>query len=261
MFPNRLQTVLATLEISDDATRSVRNRVKLFPGNRLDAEKYIQELEEERKIANCAICGGEPFCSLFVACAYDVLGRGELVKSQIEEAKECFQKHGLHWNEALSTWLLGVFDKATYPILGNYKLEKAIDLFEKINIELESEGEYDQLYLCRQLIDKIKIDISIGDNQRFVDGKDPTPKPNNGGGGSGRAAGKLKSSIGKTTGVPSSRPISSEEEALFFQLLQMCNGDRDMAERLIDYDRSLWPHAEHKDLIQRAIDRWLRDNR
>ena len=159
MFPNKLNTVLATLEIKDDATRSVRNRVKLFPENRLDAEKYIQELEEERKIANCSICEGEPFCSLFVACAYDALGRGELVKSQIEEAIECFQKHGLHWNEALSTWLLGIFYKTTYPILANYELVKAINLFEKISIELESNGEYNKLYACRQLIDAIKNDI------------------------------------------------------------------------------------------------------
>jgi hypothetical protein len=159
MFPSRLQTVLATLEIKEDATRSVRDRVKLFPGNRLEAEKYIQELEEERKIANCSICGGEPFCSLFVACAYDVLGRGELVKSQIEEAKEFFRKHGLHWNEALSTWLLGAFYKTTYPILASYELERAIDLFENLSIELESKGEYNKLYACRQLIDAIKNDI------------------------------------------------------------------------------------------------------
>jgi hypothetical protein len=150
---------LATLEITDDATRMVRDRVKLFPGNRLEAENYIQELEEERKIANCSICGGEPFCLLFVASAYDVLGRGELVKSRIEEAKECFRKHGLHWNEALSTWLLGVYYKTTYPIFANYELERAIDLFEKISLELESKGEYNKLYACRRLIDIIKNDI------------------------------------------------------------------------------------------------------
>ncbi|MFL7869372.1 MAG: hypothetical protein AB8I58_11110, partial [Anaerolineales bacterium] len=153
------QTVLASLEIEDKATRLVRNRVKLFPGNQSDAKKFIQEIQAERKIANCSICGGEPFCSLFVACAFDVLGQGKLVKSQIEEAKECFRKHGMHWNEALSTWLLGIFDKTTYPILANYELEKAVDLFENISIELESKGEYNKLYACKLLIDAIKNDI------------------------------------------------------------------------------------------------------
>ena len=159
MFPSRLQVILATLEIRDDATKKVRNRVKLFPGNRLDAEKFILELEEERKIANCSICEGEPFCSLFVACAYDALGRDDLVKSFIVDAIECFRKHGLDWNEALSTWLLGAFHKPIYPILANHDLSRSIKLFEEISIDLESKGEYNRLYICRQLIDKIKNDI------------------------------------------------------------------------------------------------------
>ena len=159
MFPSRLQTVLATLEIRGEATKKVRNRVKLFPGNQSDAKKFIQELQEERKIANCSGCEGEPFCPLFVACAYTALGRTDLVKSHLGEAINCFQKYGLHWNEALSTWLLGVFDKTDYPILANHELEKAIDLFEKISTELESKGEYNKLYACRQLIDVIKNDI------------------------------------------------------------------------------------------------------
>ena len=159
MFPNRLQIILATLEINDDATRKVRNRVKLFPGNRSDAKKYILELTEEKKIANCSVCGGEPFCSLFLACAYDAFGRKDLVKSFIEDAIECFRKHGLDWNEALSTWLLGAFHKTNYPILGSYEIVKSIELFEKISIDLESKGEYSRLYVCRQLIDKIKNDI------------------------------------------------------------------------------------------------------
>ncbi len=159
MFPNRLQTILSTLEIKDETTKGVRNRVRAFPGNTQDAQAFILELEEERKIANCSRCEGEPFCPLFVACAYNALGRINLVKSQIEEAIDCFQKHGMHWNEALATWLLGVFDKTNYPILANHELERAIGLFERISIELESKGEYNKLYACRQLIDAIKKDI------------------------------------------------------------------------------------------------------
>ena len=133
--------------------------MKLFPGNQSDAKKFIKELQAESKIANCAICGGEPFCPLFVACAYTALGRTDLVKTYIEEAINCFQKHGLGWNEALSTWLLGIFHKTTFPILANYQLERAVDLFNKISTELESKGEYNELYICRLLIDAINNDI------------------------------------------------------------------------------------------------------
>lgn len=161
MFPSRLQIVLAKLEIKDEAIRIVRNRVKLFPGNQPDASNFIQELEKERKITNCSICGGEPFCPFFVACAYDALGSSVLFKSSIDDAIECFRTHGMDWNEALSTWLLGVFHKTTYPILANHELERAIDLFENISIELESKGEYNKLFDCRQIIDNIKNDISL----------------------------------------------------------------------------------------------------
>jgi hypothetical protein len=159
MFPNKLQIILARLEIKEDATRKLRNRVKLFPENRLDAEKFILELEEERKIANCSICSGEPFCKLFVACAYNALERDDLVRTFIGDAIECFRKHGSDWNEALSTWLLGAFNTTTYPILASHDLTRSIKLFEKISVDLESKGEYNQLYICRQLIDNIKNDI------------------------------------------------------------------------------------------------------
>ena len=159
MFPNKLQIILARLEIKEDATRKLRNRVKLFPENRLDAEKFILELEEERKIANCSICDSEPFCTLFVACAYHALERDDLVRTFIGDAIECFRKHGSDWNEALSTWLLGTFYKTTYPILASHDLTRSIKLFEKISIDLESKGEYNQLYICRQVIDNIKNDI------------------------------------------------------------------------------------------------------
>lgn len=159
MFPSRLQIILSTLDIKDDTMKRVRNRVKMFPGNPSDAENFIKELEEERKIANCSICEGEPFCLLYVACAYDALGRKELVKSFIEDAIECFRKHGSDWNEALSIWLLGVFNKTTYPMLAGQDLLRAMTLFERISIDLDSKGEYNRLYVCRKLIDNIKNDI------------------------------------------------------------------------------------------------------
>jgi len=159
MFPSRLRVILSTLDINDGTMKRLRNRVKLFPGNPPDAKKFIKELEDEGKIANCSICDGEPYCLLYVACAYDALGRKDLVRSFIEDAIECFRKHGSDWNEALSVWLLGVFYKTKYPILAGQELSRAITLFENISIDLESKGEYNQLYVCRNLIDNIKNDI------------------------------------------------------------------------------------------------------
>lgn len=104
------------------------------------------------------------------------------------------------------------------------------------------------------------IEIVIG-AKHWVGGSGPTPKPDNGGGGSGGASGKAKASPGQTTGIPSSRPRPSDEEELLIQLLQLCKGDRDLALRLIEHERSRFPHADNKDLIQRAIDRLIKDNR
>jgi len=57
------------------------------------------------------------------------------------------------------------------------------------------------------------------------------------------------------TGVPSTPPVSPDEEGLYEYLLQITGHDRDRAERLIEQERKKAPHAARMDLIQRAIDR------
>ena len=66
---------MSTLEINDETTERSKKSGRAFPGNIQDAQAFILELQEERKIANCSRCEGEPFCPLFVACAYSALGR------------------------------------------------------------------------------------------------------------------------------------------------------------------------------------------
>jgi hypothetical protein len=44
-------------------------------------------------------------------------------------------------------------------------------------------------------------------------------------------------------------------------LLRTAMGDRDAVERLIELERQRNPSASRGDLIERAIDRWRRDNR
>lgn len=63
------------------------------------------------------------------------------------------------------------------------------------------------------------------------------------------------------TGVPSTPPVSPDEEELYEYLLQITGHDRDRAERLIEQERKKAPHAARMDLIQRAIDRLQQDNR
>ena len=65
---------------------------------------------------------------------------------------------------------------------------------------------------------------------------------------------------GSTTGVPSTPPTSPEEKDLYMDLYTKVGHDIELVERLIEYERKRSPHASRIYLIQRAIDRWLRDN-
>ena len=66
---------------------------------------------------------------------------------------------------------------------------------------------------------------------------------------------------GSTTGVPSTPPVSPEEEELFLDLYTKVSHDAELAVRLIEHERKNAPHANRAELIQRAIERWLKDNR
>lgn len=64
----------------------------------------------------------------------------------------------------------------------------------------------------------------------------------------------------QSSAPPSSGP-SYESRELFNELLSMVRGDRGVARRLIDYERRRAPFVSLSELIQRAIDRLVRDRR
>ena len=66
---------------------------------------------------------------------------------------------------------------------------------------------------------------------------------------------------GKTTGVPSTPPAPPNEAELYQDLYIKTGRDAERVERLIEYERNLAPHAERIELLRRAIERWLKDNR
>ena len=57
---------------------------------------------------------------------------------------------------------------------------------------------------------------------------------------------------------PGSNP---QNPNLYQDLLAMCRGDQGMAERLIEFERRKAPTADRNELIQSAMERWIRDNR
>lgn len=69
-----------------------------------------------------------------------------------------------------------------------------------------------------------------------------------------------RSPISTTTGIPSTPPVSHEEQDLYQDLLQKTGQDNEQVERLVEFERKHAPHADRLELLQRAIDRWLRDN-
>ena len=54
---------------------------------------------------------------------------------------------------------------------------------------------------------------------------------------------------------------SRKEKQLYQKLLQRSRGDRQLVERLIEYERRRSPDSSRIDLLQSAIYRWQRDNR
>jgi hypothetical protein len=66
---------------------------------------------------------------------------------------------------------------------------------------------------------------------------------------------------GTDTGIPSPPPIPPEENNLYQDLINKTGGDRDLVERLIEFESKYAPNARRMELIRRAIERWLKDNR
>jgi hypothetical protein len=52
-----------------------------------------------------------------------------------------------------------------------------------------------------------------------------------------------------------------QENRLYQRLLAICRHDKDTAERLVEYERRRAPGAARREWIQRAIERWERENR
>ena len=85
-------------------------------------------------------------------------------------------------------------------------------------------------------------------------------------GGAGPTSGSSKPSpsgpkLGSTTGIPTPPPTPPDEEELYQDLLQKTGHDAERVERLVEYERSNAPGASRAELLQRAIDRYLKDNR
>ena len=62
------------------------------------------------------------------------------------------------------------------------------------------------------------------------------------------------------TGVPLSSPVSPDEQSLYDYLVQITGNDPKRANRLIEQESRKAPHADRMEWIQRAIERFWRDN-
>jgi hypothetical protein len=101
----------------------------------------------------------------------------------------------------------------------------------------------------------------------IVGGKDPTSKLK----GYIVAGLREKSSASQSSGPSSTSPpqplvspssgSSYDPKELYNELLSMVNGDKEVAQRLVDYEQERAPSADLSELIQRAIDRLIRDRR
>jgi len=78
------------------------------------------------------------------------------------------------------------------------------------------------------------------------------------------AAGRIvpNRSVHRTRPAPEVRtPADTPDSLLYRNLVRKTFGDRAAADRLINYERKHFPFASQSELIQRAIERWERDNR
>ena len=63
-----------------------------------------------------------------------------------------------------------------------------------------------------------------------------------------------------TTVTCQTSTLSSPEEKVYHRLMVMANGDRALVARLIQYEAHRAPGSLRSDLIQTAIERWIRDH-
>lgn len=105
------------------------------------------------------------------------------------------------------------------------------------------------------------IEVVLG-LKHWVGAAGPSSGPGAAGGGSPPAprsrSARFRSD--STTGVPSTPPVSPEEEDLYHDLLSKVGGDADTAERLIENERKRAPLADRKEWLRLAIQHWLRNN-
>jgi len=107
------------------------------------------------------------------------------------------------------------------------------------------------------------IEVGLG-LKHWVGTAGPSSGPDAAGGGMPPPSPRSRSARSRsasTTGVPSTPPVSPQEEDLYHDLLSKVGGDADTAERLIESERKRAPHIDRIECIRRAIQHWNRDKR
>jgi hypothetical protein len=123
-------------------------------------------------------------------------------------------------------------------------------------IELLVKSNRDEPKILREAIKHIEAVLGIthwvGAASSTSEAGAPRPSPRSG------SAHKYNEA---TSGVPSTPPVPPREAELYQDLYTKTGRDANRVDRLIEHERQNAPHADRSELIRRAIERWLKDNR
>jgi hypothetical protein len=172
------EEIIKKLEIQFVAEDNLRKKALLSCTDSVQAKALIGELYVEND-ENNSRCPDNyfAFCSLFLACAHDVLGDAASAVDAAIDSVEQFRRCGNDTNEALAHWLLGILYKSQNDEhLAYSELDDAKRLFARKTEEFDSQGDYDKKKRIVGYLKKINgLLKSMG--QKVAVNPKPPPRP------------------------------------------------------------------------------------
>lgn len=140
---NDALVILSAIESHDSIIEALQDKAANVYKEKLTPEKFVADIKNEMKTADCLHCGKQPYCKLFIAIVYYKQGNFTEAKKFTEDAILGFRIHAIQWNEAIAYWLMGILllDENN-RLMAKRMLEHAREILTHKILESQREGDF-----------------------------------------------------------------------------------------------------------------------
>lgn len=246
--------IIKSLRIEEESLARMSQRVLNTCTSETNTEQIIKELEEEKQRA-AKIFILKTYFSLFQACAYAELYRWPEAVKCVDEALGGFDILNItkEWDRGMAHWIRGIiYFGANRQEDCCEELRNAVAILKWIAEDSERTGRYENRERCHEFLLN-RLDWILTRLPDFIWRSAPST-PGQLGTGEPAPESPFRPS------PPPSWPTETKEEP-YQVLLNMAKGEVNLSERLIAFEIEREPTISRNEALDRAIQRWIDDNR